>query len=575
MNTATHYIDINSSFRQINPNFNLESASNLVNSQINFNYNLATISFEQKINLDVGDFVFINNVSLDKNLTAYTFTLNSKYIKSIPNSNIIQIFYDHTLNDNFSYYVKISNSLLDNLPNKKYKIFLYLDPIKYSYLNLDPSFFVNNKKFFFILIDNKLDNCSSNTEDMSHMPLCDNYNIVSDYNIDFTIENSFNFYDIINDLPVKVSEVSKNYFTFKINYPYNYSITANIDFTISKIINYTPGFPSSNQYEIQLNPPLDNVVSLKIISSEFPNLNYIFLNKSLKSDSFGKISLDWKNNIDDEIFSLLIPSDFFSWNAQDILIFLQKNINLIERPQKTSNHIPIHYFDITFNSFNNGLIFNSYLKFFIRNGIVKYDKFNHLIYINDNNHIMEKNDQIIIYNSFTQNYLSGIYFIKDILDENNYVVEINSNDIIFLINNDNVFNYLDLSIYKKDKFMFVKDTENNTILKEKFINFNSYNKYSESNEIIINSDIIHYIVMKIENFDFMQTNANYGNAFTKILFIDSPQKNITNTFIPVNYVLKNPLNIKNLKISFFYPDNTPFDFGDLNHSFTLEIITIV
>src|SRR5690606_28367283 len=85
-----------------------------------------------------------------------------------------------------------------------------------------------------------------------------------------------------------------------------------------------------------------------------------------------------------------------------------------------------------------------------------------------------------------------------------------------------------------------------------------------------------YIIMVANPLKTLFSVGPIKNAFAKITLCDIPGKVLYNTFVPTAHVFDDPLeSLFELEIQFYNPDGTLFNFNGLNHSFTLEIITIV
>ena len=83
--------------------------------------------------------------------------------------------------------------------------------------------------------------------------------------------------------------------------------------------------------------------------------------------------------------------------------------------------------------------------------------------------------------------------------------------------------------------------------------------------------------MYLNNIEFIYTNNNnLPSAFAKILLSGNSGDILFNTFVeqPVNLYDKIfPISsIDTFTISFLYPDGTPVNFKNINHSFTLKIV---
>ena len=79
--------------------------------------------------------------------------------------------------------------------------------------------------------------------------------------------------------------------------------------------------------------------------------------------------------------------------------------------------------------------------------------------------------------------------------------------------------------------------------------------------------------MYLNDFECILNSFNQPTSFAKILMSGSPGDIMFNTFInyPLEFDFPIP-SLDELSIKFTYPDGTPVDFRNINHSFTLRII---
>ena len=72
-----------------------------------------------------------------------------------------------------------------------------------------------------------------------------------------------------------------------------------------------------------------------------------------------------------------------------------------------------------------------------------------------------------------------------------------------------------------------------------------------------------------------RTIGKIKDAFAKIILCDVPGKVLYNTFVQMNYVFEDPLHeLHDLDIAFYTPDGSLFNFNGVDHSYTLEIVTV-
>ena len=85
-----------------------------------------------------------------------------------------------------------------------------------------------------------------------------------------------------------------------------------------------------------------------------------------------------------------------------------------------------------------------------------------------------------------------------------------------------------------------------------------------------------YIIMVADPIKTFYTLGKVRNAFAKIILCDSPGRILYNTFVNMFHTFDTPLHeLHDLTISFYSPDGTIFDFNGIDHSFTLEIVSLL
>ena len=93
-----------------------------------------------------------------------------------------------------------------------------------------------------------------------------------------------------------------------------------------------------------------------------------------------------------------------------------------------------------------------------------------------------------------------------------------------------------------------------------------------NNPIILSGD--NYVQMLIKQFQVLSDLGKIKEYFTKILLSDVPGTILFNTFVPAQKIFRNSLKLSELDIEFYSPDGELYNFNNMEHSFTLELITI-
>ena len=99
---------------------------------------------------------------------------------------------------------------------------------------------------------------------------------------------------------------------------------------------------------------------------------------------------------------------------------------------------------------------------------------------------------------------------------------------------------------------------------------------SSGNAIILSGT--NYILMNCQELQVIESFGNIGiikNSFAKIMFVGNPGKTCFNTFVQTPKIYYDPIQaLSQLTLSFYSPDGQLYDFNGLDHSFTLELITL-
>jgi hypothetical protein len=101
------------------------------------------------------------------------------------------------------------------------------------------------------------------------------------------------------------------------------------------------------------------------------------------------------------------------------------------------------------------------------------------------------------------------------------------------------------------------------------------NELTYSNNFINLSGKYNYIIMYLNNLEYTYFNNHLNPAFAKILLNGNPGDILFNTFVPIPdnlYCKSFPIStLSEINVSFVYPDGSPVNFRNINHSFTLKI----
>lgn len=586
----TSYLTINSRFRQKEPIYNSLNYIKLPKNPLKIEYgnNKLYIQTDNLLNLNPNDKIaLIGLANITKKLRVnngfFEFNNNSQFVKINFKSGLFFNSVDDAKNyKTTDLFIQISgfNSQINNIPinmlNNTHQIYLY-NPTTNTY----------NNNCFYIKLNKPFLGTYVHTQD---------FNIKIEFLYSYGIPNNkINSVDTQNILTV--SNVNDNNITVKyfknMYFDHNEFGTSKLKFggnnmSIVKITEITTGYPNPTQYNIDLDKIYNNVIMMKLISSEFPIIDKIITNNNNK--------LYWQTLDDgDNIYSISI--DPGNYSISDI-------INIIEN--KTNN------IKISYTPGNNEIKFSSLREQYLIQPIINIstnnidNEIHTIITIKHNNHGFNINDKIIIQNmidtdSITAMDLNNEHIINNIIDENTYEftlknINFNGNSSItkggnnVKIISNNYFRFrFDFNDTIGHVFGFRNLGNTNSITKYSKIISNKDSYYNEFNNKIINTTDLHnsdYVLMvcKSNNIQHniinqINNNSKVKNIFAKIrVYKNNNNTNINyiyDSFVDAPIYFHNPIpQLKNLLFEFYDKDGNLLEYDDFEHSFTLEITTL-
>ncbi len=624
------YINIDSRFRNINPQNVVEMVSNYLPSNP-----ISTFKNEFRVRVNVnyssfniGDKIILQNIiktPIILNNPIYLINNYNYYMVYMENHNIKYIY---SKTDNYKVNVQnyepltLNDRLIGNIPINS---ILGLHSIEIY--NNDETFLPNVIRNFIL---NELNiNTTQLIENYFFIKLPFNYVNVNQLNTDtvfpafnniqkifsFTFNNigCINLYYLNANYPInnyqyqayhEITEVGENYIEFNSDsIGYFDETNGGENVTLGKVISLIEGYPNINSYTINLKKSFTDVYSIELVSTEFP-----FVNNNINSINNTNNKLYWKYLEDgDYVYSIELDTGFYYLDS--IVNILKTKMNSIERIYSTSNDIVYTEFDIKYNSNSNIFEFYSYktvlnpyslnleqdlslgsqvLKLIIRqkgNYVAIGDK----ITINNADDIGSISSTLI-------NKTHTVYSIN--VEASTYTVILITNQFLQTINlagdggakttirtpvlTSFQFNYSD-TMGELLGFKYVGETTSITPYNHINSNINEYiypTIYNSVGERTISNNYFniegmnYYILMYLNDYENIYTTNNFNNAFAKILMKGNQGDILYNTFIKHSpLVFDIPLKTLNeLKISYLFPDGSAPDFRNLEHSFTLKII---
>ena len=378
------------------------------------------------------------------------------------------------------------------------------------------------------------------------------------------------------------------------------------------------GYPDPSSYKITLPLTYHNVVSIRLVSTEIPNSNKTIRDFPVAG---ANNNLYW-NDLDDgdTLYQISVPAG--NYTPQDLIaelntLFAQTPRINAELSQAMRNALGItytstHFMQTMINLNTSVVTFNPFKEFIVQQPIINIEPpvipFNpnvdYQLTILQNNHGITAVGTVVLIQGAIDD--SGIpasvinreLVVSDIIDLNTYKVMLpRFNPITNTANTGggvNVFIYVpDVARFRFDQpntlgtvlgFRNPGDPLSITPFSSEISNANPYDQelttdifgqpiHITNNSLQFSGD--NYIIMTAEPVEVYQSISAVKNPFAKIILCDSPGKILYNTYVSMTQIYENPISSLNeLTINFYTPDGVAVNFDGLEHSFTLEIVTI-
>ena len=638
----THYLNIDSRLRNITPVYTNLDYINLRENplQITYESNELFIKTNDLIKLNVNDKISLTGLyNTSKNLRVdnlfFEFTDDSYFVKinyphtlyfqdiahakSYLNTDLYVQFLDITKNVNAE--LNFINNIPINTLNTIQKVYLY---------NPDTDEFSND--FFFIKLIKPFNGLyNDNFTFTFKLVYLYNYGIANNkINSQYPINahNNQGYLLVKKIKPDGIIVELSNIANFKylelgniVNYGGN-------NISISKINELIKGYPIPNEYYVELDRTFNNVIMIKLISSEFPVLNKLVYECKNNTELNMNNKLYWQNYEDHEItYSVYISQG--NYTMQQIITLIENKVQEVERqttPELFGNYNKKNIIKIDYYEGNNEIKFYSFKEADLIDPFIEVEEIdpvmgNYRIKIHHVNHNLIKSGKIIIsnalsYEGFSDTTLNGTFYIDEIIDSDNYYIYLKNvnrfenynisasgfqyggNTVNILV--ENIFRLLfdfndTLGAFfgfrylgeKKSVTRFASVISNKYLYEGEFLD-QSLICMSENNETVLRT-----ITLEDQNYIYMTCNAlnvetniinqmitfsKIKNVFSKIqIHHDTNIVNnmVYNTFTCNPSYMHNPIpELKELYFKFYDKYGKLLEYSDFEHSFTLEITTL-
>lgn len=613
------FVDVNSKFRKKTPSLILDDPICLKLDPFKTKKNSNIIFVDHPDHpYEDGDLISIAG-TVSKSLILRTYDTNGSAAFVIPkHSNIMKIFFKHGLSEDFvnkTVQVDIEgikgdrSSFLGNIPIN------LINGTHYVYTSLPKQEFAEHDDFFdydpchFFIILSKT--------------LTESYKLDS-YNFKITIRsiggiplNYINANYPINHDHKQGYHIIKN--TTKQGYYFELPICAvqkarggGCNVIVSKVVEVESGYPNPNNYVIQLQNTFSNVLFSRIVSSEFPNSEKVI--KDYPPERVNN-KLYW-NNIDDgdHLYSVDIPSG--NYGPRKLANIIETMINQVPRISKADGLNPYHYIITDINKHTDEVTFRAYKKFslvrpfisvtpeIVSNPNLDTDQHpEYVITIKNKMHGMSCSGLNILisdaidYWGIPAEKINGEHKVINIIDGDTYQIKlprVNLNDKRIDTKGGANVNILipDMIKMRFDQpntmgtvLGFRNSGDKNSITPFSTIisNMDPYEFETNSDEFGINYNDKTSLDLTGDNYVLMVANplvtltsvTPIKAAFAKIQLFQVATKLLYNTFIQTSQLYENQIReVSELEIKFYTPDGYLYDFNSLDHSFTIEIITV-
>jgi hypothetical protein len=387
---------------------------------------------------------------------------------------------------------------------------------------------------------------------------------------------------------------------------------------IGKITNIQYGYPNSSNYKIPLEKRIDNVVCIKIKSSEIPNTyKLVYDIDGTNNISYVNNVLYWENALDEpnHIYSITVPPGNYS--SSELANIMENLIAKVPRLINNSNIVHFNNIKIQINQKNNITQFTSYNQYVLPNCITNLNTSINNIYwtltICHPSHNQNIGSIITIQNSINyknidSKYINSQHIITNVLGNDFYEITLkNINPLDY--NTDGGGGYdVNITTFNSFKLYFDKPNTIGNILGFKnageigsvtpYSNF--YNNYTIDNSqpyiygseniLIVNNsgeniqvsnnfnfDMGRYILLVCNNQAFNQClNPNGIPYFYKFQLSGGSGNMMFNTYVDIPVYFNPPIKyIDCFDFKFVTMFGDEFDFYGIDNSMTFEITSIV
>lgn len=387
---------------------------------------------------------------------------------------------------------------------------------------------------------------------------------------------------------------------------------------IGKILDINFGYPNPSNYKIPFNKRIDNVVCIKMKSSEIPNTYKLVFNVSnMNNITNANNILRWENAMDEpnNIYTITIPPGNYS--SEKLETIMETLISQVPRVINRPNIIPFNNIKIKINQSNNITQLTSYNQYTLPNCITNLetsaDMISWTLTINHPNHNQNIGSIITIlksqnYKNIDSTYINGQQTISKILGNDFYQITFKYiNPLDYYTDGNGGYSIIILTLNSFKIYFDQTDTIGDVLGFKNTGNVGSITPYSNANNnytidnsqsyiygveniLIVNNNIQNIQVSNNFNFDVGRyvllicknnalnqcLNPNNIAYFYKFQLSKSPGNYLFNTFVDSPVYFNPPLKyIDSLEFKFVTESGDEFEFYGINNSMTFELTSII
>jgi len=619
------YVNIDSSYRDKSPSITSSNTYTLDTDPLTISNDLLWISIPDH-NLSINDKICLSGLTYKEktirtmiergNVRSYgiEFTVGSKYakIKTSPNISVTMLGTNAISYDTSNMYVDISGlkgnpieAFIGNIPvnqlNKSQRVLLN---IPNSVAPEDQP----SESYFFIELPYEFLGISS----------------ITGYNVTLTFKyyGGINVNEINAEYPVSnmqlngfhlVNSVDKNRVAIKLprNGYYSGSFGGN-NLHLKVIDQIITGYKDPNNYQISLGRTFNNVVQIRMSSSQFPNTNKVFRDYPEESRN----NRLYFENIDDgnNVYMIELPSGNYDPSTLktelESAFYATKKIFVDSSTSYTANN----YIKVSINTNSNLVTFSSYKEAILTQPILEISPSitsdtnllggTFTITILQRSHGLSVGSKILIsgcisHMGISADLLNTEQTVTGIIDANKYTITL-SNINLQSSRVDTKGGY-SVKIYVPNLFRMRFDYPDTMGNELGFRNVGDSSSITNYGYVISNADLYQdeittdelgntinvtnnhimlsgesYILMTCRELDnIINTSGKITNIFAKINLTGIPGRMLYDTFVSSPIFFYDPLiSLSRLTFSFYDSSGNLFDFNGIDHSFVLEIVTL-